>query len=135
MLQALGNQIAGDHRGRTPLRLARYQSFQQAILATPLTYERVLRYRGLGPDAAEITFFADRSRPPLVDGSRGNAMAQLDCRSSGRSGIAVWSFSEGRRQTVLDFNATGESDTTDEQRCRGIRMAAGLALTGFCWGG
>lgn len=86
--------------------LADYATFQARVLANPLKFEnQVLRYETCYGDT--LTFFADASRSPQINGrsvsySPGKSFDSPFVQSLWRSGVVT--IAKGDRRLVLDFN-------------------------------
>ena len=87
--------------------MTNYGSFQTAVLACSLQFEgKCLTYTGLADDT--FTFFADHSRPPLINGEPIDYAPPMVfdspfIQSRWNSGIVT--IQKGKRQIVLDVNA------------------------------
>jgi hypothetical protein len=86
-------------------RFAGYTAFQDAVLANPFNFKRhVLTYKSLYGDT--LTFFADYSRPPEINGvpvsyRPGKAFDSPFVQSDWNSGVVT--VAKGERRIVLDF--------------------------------
>ena len=85
---------------------ADYAAFQDRVLANPLTFQKqVLEYKGLGGQT--LTFYADYSQPPKIDGQPVRYTPDKAFDSpfvQGEWNGGVITIRKGDRTLVLDFN-------------------------------